>query len=456
MKKIYYLFACLLLSTGFLHAQDKKVWSLQECIDYAIKNNIQVKQQELSIEDADLNIKDAKGAFLPDLNANASNNWNRGFSDNGSGGLIEANSRGSRYGAVSNITLFNGFKNYRVSERARIQKLIAEYGVESLKDDISLNLANAYLQVLLNKENLSILKAQNELTKEQIDRTNELIEAGVVPRGDVLELKANYANENQQIIDVENSVSLSILSIKQLLNYPFEKEFELENSSEAILDEGFLDVPFETLLEGAISKRNEIKRVEENLNLASKDIEIVKSDLLPVLTGSASYGTSEIRQEEDPVFRDPESGEDVVINQDSFFDQLNQRKNLTFGAQLQIPIFNRNRVRNSISRAKVAKMRSEFELEQAKQRLTQQVYQAYLDAKTSQKSYESAQVAKSAQQTAFEYAKNRFEAGVSNSFEFNQVKLRLQNSEIDLVRTKYDFLFRLKLLELYYTGKISE
>ena len=482
MKKCNILILLFSISTLSIWGQEVKKWSLKDCINYAIENNIQVKQQELSLEDADINIKDAKGAYLPDLNGSARNQWinslaatNNGnpfitnafleiqqnlfeirntigldvpdLPDAGSEAMAQTpratservTNRNLNISLNSSITIFNGMRNKYQLQQAKFQKIANQYNNDRLKDDIRLQIANSYLQSLLTKANIEVLTSQNEITKQQIERTNILIEAGNLPKGDILELKATSANERQAIVTAKNNYLISLLSLKQQLNLKLQKPIELEEINVEIGDSEMLGLNPNSLIETVLGNRNEIKFAEQNLLVADKSIDLAKGNYLPTLNGFAGISSFE-----------------SDVNNNELLKDIKDNFQYNFGLNLNVPFFNKNLTKNAVSRAKVSKMRLEFELEQTKQRLTQNVYQAYLDAQASQKSFEAAEIARDAQKTAFEYAKNRFEAGVSNSFEFNQVKLRFQNSEIELIRTKYDLLFKLKLLELYYTGKIKE
>ena len=189
-----------------------------------------------------------------------------------------------------------------------------------------------------------------------------------------------------------------------------------------------MDKPINDILNDVLATRNEIKLAEENINIAEQQVKITKGGYLPIVSG---FGRA----------RNFETNE---------FVQLNDNFRFEYGLSLDVPIFNRFATKNAVSRGKVNSMRSKNELEQTKLRLTQNVYQTYLDAKASKKSYEAAQVAVEAQQLAYEYAQNRYEYGTSNSLDFSQAKLRLQNAQTQLIQAKYSFLFQLKLLELYY------
>ena len=200
MKK-YSLLTIFLFSALFVKAQENKAWTLQECVNYAIENNISVKQSELDVELAELGKRDAIGNFLPNVNASATNSWNTGLTQNVTTGVLQTQTtRNFSAGVTASVNLFDGLRNFKQLQRAKISKLASQYALDKMKDDITLFVADSYLQVLFNKQNLEILKMQNEVTGEQMERTEELVEAGSLPQGDLLEIQATYADEQQRII----------------------------------------------------------------------------------------------------------------------------------------------------------------------------------------------------------------------------------------------------------------
>ena len=409
----------LIFSLG--NAQEK-LWSIQDCMDYAITNNLQIQQQSLLEQEAELNIKDAKGAYLPDLNASATRTWNE---------TNNLSFRNSDYFVNTSIPIFNGFQNKNTLKSRKLEKSANQLVVASAKDDIRINIATSYLQILLAKENLALLKKQYDITKKQIVLTTNLVEAGTNPKGDLLDLKAVAATDLQNIITAENNVNIATINVKQLLNLPFESSFITEDIEVSFKEIALLDKPINEILNNVLTTRNEIKLAQENINIADQQVQITKGSYLPVITGFASVGSSETNE----------------------FVQLSDNFRFRYGLNLNVPIFNRFATKNAVSRSKVNSLRTQNELEQAKLRLTQNVYQTYLDAKASKKSYEAAQVAVEAQELAYEYAQNRYQFGTSNSLDFSQAKLRLQNAETQLIQAKYSLLFQLKLLELYYSPK---
>ena len=204
----------LLLFVGFqLTAQNKK-WTLEECVDYAIKNNISIKQSELDLKTSSVENMEAIGGFLPTLSTNANYSINTGASINPVTNQFQNETfKSFSAGASSNVTFFNGLANWKTLQRAKLNKIANTYRLDKMKDDIALSVANSYLQILFNKEQLKVQKNQNVITKENLKRTQDLIEAGAVPAGDIYELQATDATQQQQIIGTENALLISKIAL---------------------------------------------------------------------------------------------------------------------------------------------------------------------------------------------------------------------------------------------------
>jgi len=472
MKKIGII--AIALSIGFaVQAQNKK-WTLKECVDYALENNISVKQSELDVELTEISKVDALGNYLPSLNASASNSWNTGLTQNITTGVLETQtSRNSSYAIQAGVTVFRGLRNLRTMQRAKLTKLSAEYGLSKIKDDISLFVANAYLQVLTNKANLEVIQSQNEVTQQQIQRTIDLVDAGVLPRGDLLEIRATDATEKQSIAVSENSVQLSLISLAQLLLIKEYESFDIEDEGYDIIDEGISAKDVSEIIKAAQENRNEVKLAEKNVEIAEKDLQISKSAYFPTLNAFFNYNTRESGANRFVQSIDPNnptttsqigvvesSGEAVVgtfpntfieeLNPLPFEEQLYLNDGISYGFQLSVPIFNGFSTRNNVKRSNVNLKRQEYFLEQAKLDLESNVYQAYVAAKGSLKAFEAAQVALESQELAYQYAKDRYDVGLTNAFDFSQSKLRYDNTKIEANRAKYDYIFKLKVLELYF------
>lgn len=444
MKKS--IIVLLLFFVAFGQAQDKK-WTLLECVNHALENNISIKQSELDTNLADIAKKDAIGNFLPTLNANGSFGSNTGANVNPATNQFENSTFESANGSISSgINIFNGLANWKTLQRAKLNQIASQYGLDKMKDDVSLMVANSFLQILANREQLRVLKSQNEVTKENIKNTQELVDAGVLPRGDLLEIQATNATQEQQIINAENILFISKLGLAQTLQLKDYLNFDIVDVDYGLVSADILEKNPAEIAEKAKEEVNNVLIAQSNLDLAEKDLEISKSSYYPSLSGFVQYNTRWASSQTNPF-----TGEDIP-----FIDQLYIFDGTSLGLQLRIPVFNGFSVRNNVQRSKVAIERQKFQLEQTELDLESTVYQAYNDAKNSKKSYEAALKTEEARRLAFEYAKERYDVGLSNAFDFNQSRTAYENAQSDVVRTKYDYIFRLKILEFYFGLPITD
>jgi outer membrane protein len=440
MKKIAIPFFFLILSIS-LSAQTKQ-WTLQECVNHALENNISVKQSELELESSEIDKLEAIGNFLPTVNGSASASKNTGLGLNPTNNQLENTTFGSASGSINvGLKLFDGLRNVRQLQRSKLTKLAAQYRLDKMKDDIALTVANSYLQVLLNKANLEVANSQNRVTLEQLDRTNNLVDAGVLPRGDLLEIKATDASEKQRMAVAENTVTISLISLAQLLLIKDYTNFDIADEEYKIIDGGIADKDVSEIIESAKETRSEVKIAQKSVDLAEKDLQISRGSYYPTL--SAFFGYNTRYADNDPL-------------QTDFVDQLYLNDGIGYGLQLNVPIFNGFAVRSNVKRSKINLKNTEYQLEQTRLDLESSVYQAYVDANGALKAYESATVALESQELAYQYAKDRFDVGLTNAFDFSQSKLRYDNSLIEENRTKFEYIFKLKVLELYFGVPASE
>jgi len=440
MKKSVLLILAFLFAITF-QAQQKK-WSLQECVVYALENNISIKQSTLDIEAADVDRADAIGNFIPSLNMQSTLSSNGGLSINPTNNRFE-NTRFTSFsgGATSTLTLFDGLQNLRQLQRAKLAQLSSQYSLELMKDDIALFVANAYLTVLFNKQSLVVLKAQNIVTSDQLKRTTELVDAGVLPKGDILQIEATNADEQQRIIVAENNIQISLVSLAQTLLIKDYQNFDiLEDDYDVFGNEILMQSAYD-LIAKAKEERYEIKVAEENKNIAEKDVQLARGAYYPTLNAFYNYNT---RYSDNDAF-----------NRD-FTTQLYENDGASYGLQLNIPVLNGFATRNQVQRSKINVKRAEYQLEQAELDLEANVYQAYVDAQGALKAYEAASVALNAQDQAYEYATERFDVGLTNAFDFSQSKSRLEIAQTEVVRAKYDYIFKIKVIELYFGIPVTD
>lgn len=430
------------------NAQMKK-WTLQECVTFAVDNNLTIEQFELDLENASIDKSDALGNLIPDLNASAGFTNSVGFSIvPGSNAPTTESSFGANGGFSSNVTLFDGLRNIHRLNRAKMNAIANQYRLDDLKDDIRLNVANAYLQVLSNKESLKVFKAQYAVTEQDLKRTKELVESGVSPRGDLLEIEATAAGQEQQIVNGEGAVLISRINLAQLLQITDYENFDIADESFEIPPSDILDNSAKVIFDKALTFRNDIKFSQSNVDLAKKDLQIAKGAYFPTLTGSFGYSTGYSNRNQIP-------DADGNSFRPDFIDQLWIFDGVSYGASLNVPIFNGWSTRNGIKRSKISLEKAKLQLEQDKLDLETNIQQSYVDVTTFFKAYEAAVKTMEARRLAYDYAKERFNVGLMNAFDFSQAQSRVDDAEASVIRTKYDYIFRLKILEFYFGIPIS-
>ena len=414
---------------------------------------------------------DAKGNFYPTLNANANHSWNIGLNQNVTTGILEnLTTMFTSGGLNSNVTLYNGLQNVNRLRRSNLAILANQYRLDDMKDDISLAVANGYLQILFNRENLVVAMAQYAVTEQDLKRTKELVESGVVPRGDLLEIEATAATQQQQIVNSENNLRLSKIALAQLLLISDYENFDIADDDYEISPSQVMNNSPRTIYEKAVSFRNDIKFSEMNVELAETDVKLAKGALYPSLSGFYQYNTRASYQDIVAGFEvDPDNptrpiglveGTDQVVvgpntrpiveAMDPLLLQFSVNDGHIFGAALNIPILNGFSAKNSVKRNKVNLERAKLQLEQDKLDLENVINQAWNDAKAAITAHEAAQKTLEARQLAYDYSKERFDVGLMNAFDFSQAQSRLDNAQAEVIRTKYDYIFRVKVLEFYF------
>lgn len=447
----------LVFSIG-VFAQDK-IWTLRECVDYALENNIRVKQSELEKDLANENLVTARGNFLPTLDGSASQNWNFGSFIGQDGNRVARDSRGNSFGLNTGVILFNGFRNTSVFKQAKLGIESSQLQLDILKDNISLNVVNQYLNILLNKENLKVANEQILISQKQVEQLNALVDSGVRPRADLLEVQAQLASDQERLINTENSVDLALLALAQLLQIS-QEGFDVEPMELTLPAVLVQKKTANDIYDFAVQNRPEIKQAELNIENAELDIEIAKSAFYPSLSFGAGLGTSyqHFQGQNDVrlVFPDPSNPANFVLEPNGFGQQLEDNLGYNVGFRLNIPIFNGFQTKANVNRAIINSKRIEFGMDQAKQDLRTNIEQAYADAKAAFKQFEASETSLIAQDLSFKNAQDSYNLGVMNSFEFEQVRNRLVNAEANLINAKYNFVFKTKVLDFYLGIPLTE
>ena len=416
-------------------AQESKVWTLQECVNYAIENNISIKQSELDKNVAIEDVKAAKWNFAPNLNANASHNYNFGSSISVDGSRASADFQSNNFGINSSVNLFNGFTNINTLRQSKIGVKAQDAALDKMKNDISLNVVNGYLQVLFAKEQVKVAQFQVDISETEVIRIEKLVKAGSLAEGDLFNVKSNLATDQQNLVVAENTQTMAVLRLAQLLQLTA-TNINVQDVNVEISDQNILNNDVMEIYNKANESFPEIKLAELNIESAEKGVKIAKSNFYPSLSLNTGMST---------IYQHRQGTTDFI----SFSDQLDQNLGQSLGLSLNIPIFNRYQFRTNVNKSKINYLRTEYLLEAERLRLRETIQTAYTDAKAASKSYESSKISVDAQTKAFNYADERYKAGAINSFDFNQTKNNLLNAQSQLIRSKYDFVFKLKVLEFY-------
>ena len=471
INKYNSLIFALLFGFGLSSQAQTKQWTLEECVKYALQNNISIKQSELDSKNVLIDKKGAIGKFLPSLNASASHSWNIGLNQDITTGLLQnQTTQFTSAGANVGIDIYRGLQNQNNLRKANLSIMASKYQLVKMQEDIALNVANAFLQVLFNKENLKVQKEQLGINEKQLSRSEELVKAGSIPRGDLLDIKATVALNNQNVIVADNALLISKLSLAQLLQLKEFEDFDVVDDTNIKDDNDILGQMPNVIYQKAVESKTELKIARTNLEIAQKNVQIAKGAFQPTLQGFYSFNSRVAYSDRIvgvvPNVSNPTSivgfvdGTNqnvlspnftrVLGNPLPFFDQFSNNKGQSFGVQLSVPIFNGFSVHNNVERSKVNLEKSRITLEQQNLDLQRNVFTAFADAKGALNTYESSVVALEARQGAYNYAKEKYAVGLMNSFDFNQSQTLLTNAQSEVLRTKYDYIFKIKILEFYF------
>ena len=424
MKK--YIVIALFFVPLFVAAQQS--FTIQQCVDTALANNRNVKQQALTKQTRAIAYEQARMNLLPNLNASANQNWNFGTSVS----QFRNNKNSTSVGLSSNLTLFDGLKmKYNIDAR-KAEMYASEADLDKIKQDITVNVSSVFLQILLNKELLQIANEQLGLTKTKIEQRKSLVESGKMAEGEMYELLAQESKEELTRTQAENTLKLSLLDLAQIL------ELDHFENLDIVVPQNLLESELQLLsatsvYESALTHRPEIKGAEFRLKSSESNVLASKSDFYPVLnlsaqTGSGYYNLGDISS--------------------TFGKQFSDNYMTTIGLNLQIPIFNKFDVRNRVRTAQIGVESSKLNIDNAKLEIKKSIQQAYYNALAAKSRWDAAQKSEIASREAFRFANQKFEAGKANSYELYQAKNNLTQVLSEQAQSKYEYVFRIKLLEL--------
>lgn len=417
-----------------------KQWSLEECIRYAIENNIDLKQRELEQQSREVDLHTSKYSWLPSLNASVGENFGFGRSESKDGLIVDRNSANTTAGIQLSMPLLD----LKIPSDIAARKLDLKASFETLnkaKEDLSINVASYFLQALYNKEMLKIAELQVALSSEQVTKTEALYNAGKVPVSQLYDMKAQLAKDEVTLTESKNNVKLALLDLAQSLELERDGEnFDILEPETGDAVEQYMSciIPPDQVYDHAVGFKPQIKEQEYLLESQKKMLKVAQAGYYPKLNFSAGYSNGYYHN-----FGDGD------YNNASFSDQLKNNGQKSVGFSLSIPIFNRFQVRNSVRSARINIHNRELMMENSKKTLYKEIQQAYYNATAAQEKYVSSDKSVDASKIAFSYAEERYGAGKSTVFEYSEAKTKYAQSLAEQTQSKYNFIFRAKILDFY-------
>ncbi len=408
--------------------------TLEECIEIALQNNRNVKQQELSRQNRAILYNQARADLLPNLNASVGQNFVFGRSIGLDNTYQNTNSSQTSFGISSEVTIFDGLRMKHNIDAKRAELNASEADLEKIKEDIVMSVSTAFLQVLMNKELLRISEEQIELTKANIARRTELVKSGKMAQGELYELEAQQAQEELNRVQADNNLKLALLDLAQIMEMEDLRNLDVSAPpAETLIGKSPL-MTSDVVYESALINRPEIRGANYRLETSRKEVLMSKSQRYPSLSFGANFGTGYYNMGGRP--------------NDAFATQLRNNMSNSLGFTLRIPIFNRFQTRNNIRSAEIAVQNSLIEIDKTKIELRKRIEQAYFNALGAQTRWQAAQKSIKANEEAYRFAEQKFENGRANSYELFQAKSNLTQALSEETQAKFDYAFRLKILEL--------
>ena len=453
-----------------------KVWTLRECVDYALANNLQVRRSELSLELSSIDKRQAKLALLPSANAFASSgfNWGRGI-DPVTNQFISSQRNGyTSVGASGDLDLFNGFRLQNTIRQTSTEFEASEEDLAKTRNDVSLNVVSLFVNVVFNKELLENARSQLSSSRQQLDRTSKLVAAGSLPKSDELNLQAQVATNELNLINQENSLNLSLLQLQQALQLPATDNFDVvipDISAEDLV----LDQTREEIFQVAKGTMPEIKGARLRIESSGYALKASRGNLYPRLSVSGSVNSnyssaSATRFVPDGGFNMFETGYFVQGTNEpvyglqptgsfreiyGFNDQLKDNVYKSVSLTLSIPIFNNFNARANVQRAMISQEQARINAREVENTLRQNVETSYNNALAASKSYNASLRQVEAREEAYRMAKQRFDIGATNYVEYQLAENDLFQARSDLSRAKYEFIFRKKVLDFYLGNSLG-
>lgn len=457
----------------------QETWSLQKCINYGVENNITIKQRQLQVESSSSTLQQSRESrYAPQITGSATQALRSGRSiDPFTNQFVTQSVNSTSVSLSGSLVLFGGFGTINTIEQNRLNQQAAILDVEQTKRDISLNVANAYLQVLLANELLEASKSQVEVSKKQLERTEKLFQAGSVAETQVLNLKAQLANDEVNLVTAQNQLSLAKLNLMQQMNMPATQSLEIERVEIGTVTNEYINTSTTQIYEIAEKNQYNLQSADLRIQSAEKGIEVARSGLFPTLSLSGGVSSAYSSAAPDQL---PDGTEKITIpieigslasnpnekviafqqiparfKENGFFNQMNFNRSTFIALNLSVPIYSQGRNKNAITQARIQQKNQSYQAQLLRQQLRQTIEQAYNDMRLAQGNYEARQKQVESLDLNFKAVENRFNAGAINAVDYNLAKLNLDQAKANLIRAKYEYVFRIKVLDFYLNKPIT-
>ncbi len=480
-RKLFYSLMLLLMVNWAIgqSSNEKKVWTLEECVNYARENNLNIRTSQLTQLQNEIAVKQSKFALLPSLGAGGSVGKSFGRTvDPVTNSFVSQDFLSGGLSASANATLYQGGILQNTIKQNEINLEASEYDLEKAKNDIGLNVATNFLNVLLNREQLENAKFQLQVSTAQLERTKKLVEAGSLPLTNQLDLESQKASNEVQLVNAENNLNAAVLLLKQSMQMPADQQLEIEAPALEVDQVSTVVEAPSRIYEVAVQNQPEVKSAELNIKSNILGEKIAKGAFLPSLSISGSISTNYSDQARQflgsqvvnvpaqqigtvqgtgqPVFSAP-GQQSIPMFSDNYkvIDQFNDNLGQSVRVSLNVPIFSRYSNTANLQRAKISKQRSEINAQNVKNQLRQNIETAYNNATASLKSYDATLKRVAALEETFRAAEQRYNVGDANFVDYQVASNNLFAARTDLVRAKYEYIFRVKILDFYLGNPIT-
>lgn len=475
LKRSLFFLAIIVMAASsqaqLVPAQAGEKWSLMKCVQYAIDNNISIKQADLQTRFAKLDVQQSKWNQYPFANFSSNIGYSAGRNqDPTTFSLITTGYVFSNYSLQSSIDLFNWFTKKNNVVVKELNQQATEIGVNKAKDDVALNVAVGYLQILLANEQANLSRIQSSQTRAQLENTRKKVEAGILPELNAANLESVLATDSSNLISAETNVHQLTLQLKAILNLDAAAPFEIETPSvDNIPVESLADLQPEAVYQLALTNRPQQKVDELNLKAALKNVEVARGSMYPTFSLFGSLGASYNNKSKKivssipinpPIGKVNVNGTDytvfpnlpydqAVYGNFPYFDQLNQNFRQSVGLSMSVPILNGGNLRGGWQRAKLSVRQVELQKELNSQTLKQDIYKAYYEATAAIQKFNANKKTVETSQRAYDFAVKRYDVGLLSTFDLITTQTNLLQAKTNLLYSQYDYVFKVKLLEFY-------